>query len=425
MEGSRGVFFYPESILAGHTLHDRCQVMCGPSPLPPRRGTLRQFEHHRQHRDAGETATGLVRASAPGGKRRFTRRGRPNVAPGLGGEISKRPSRLAVVGQTRGRLGLLRFISSHEAVQRHRRPRAGGRPPDGWQALLGLGLEVCGQCVPPLGRLMPPTPWPARLPIPLAERLPPPQRPIAHGQPWPLRAPAALESEEQGLPGLRALPGAIPEASQGLLAPGGSPQKDEHAMPRVLPPGRHGHASAPDRDLPVPREVALWPLRQCVVPSLLPPAPRGRSPPRRLGAQEGLYSLGEISGRDALEGEPGPQGRTTGGAAQIGGQERRRQASPRPTAGPPPWPLPPDGADACGDVPLGERPRAYDGLPSLGIMPRSIRGQEQGDVDLQSLGAKPLGSRAEALRARSRRGERWMGTGNDSILWQGVSTPSS
>ena len=30
MEGSRGVFFYPESILEGHTLHDLWQVMGGP-----------------------------------------------------------------------------------------------------------------------------------------------------------------------------------------------------------------------------------------------------------------------------------------------------------------------------------------------------------------------------------------------------------
>lgn len=29
MAGSRGVFFYPESILEGHALHDLCQVMGG------------------------------------------------------------------------------------------------------------------------------------------------------------------------------------------------------------------------------------------------------------------------------------------------------------------------------------------------------------------------------------------------------------
>jgi hypothetical protein len=62
MEDSRGVLFHSEPILEDHALHDLCEVMCGTQPMPPLGGTLIQFEYHRQHRDAGETAARLVRA---------------------------------------------------------------------------------------------------------------------------------------------------------------------------------------------------------------------------------------------------------------------------------------------------------------------------------------------------------------------------
>jgi hypothetical protein len=58
--------------------------------MPPLGGTLIQFEYHRQHRNAGEAAAGLVGASTYSGKRRFDWIGRPDVPPMLGGEIIKR-----------------------------------------------------------------------------------------------------------------------------------------------------------------------------------------------------------------------------------------------------------------------------------------------------------------------------------------------
>src|SRR5262245_4312797 len=82
----------------------------------------------------------------------------------------------------------------------------------------------------------------------------------------------------------------------------------------VLQPGLQVHASDPEIDVAVAREVPLLPLRQCVLPYLLQPAQRGRGPPWRLRSQEGLESLGEIPGCDALEVEPGQQGFKTFGA---------------------------------------------------------------------------------------------------------------
>ena len=85
--GSRGVLLHAKPILEDHALHDRWHVMCGASPMPPLRSTLRPCAHHRQHRDAGETAAGLVRAEAHGGQRGCPRMGRPPVAPEVGGAI--------------------------------------------------------------------------------------------------------------------------------------------------------------------------------------------------------------------------------------------------------------------------------------------------------------------------------------------------
>lgn len=91
-----------------------------------------------------------------------------------------------------------------------------------------------------------------------------------------MHEPAALAIEEQGRPGLLALPQAIPEPHPVMLAAGVSAQPDEDTMARCLQPGLHGHAVAPARDRALAREVALLPLRQCLVPPWLEPAPRGR-----------------------------------------------------------------------------------------------------------------------------------------------------
>ena len=56
IRGSRGVLFSQHAIFAAHTLHDLCQVMRGPSPMPPLRTTLTPFAHRCQHRRAGEAS---------------------------------------------------------------------------------------------------------------------------------------------------------------------------------------------------------------------------------------------------------------------------------------------------------------------------------------------------------------------------------
>ena len=115
--------------------------------MPPLGGTLIQVEHHCQHGDAGEAAAGLVGPCAHGGKRRFDRIGRANVASVLGREIIKCQDHLAILGQALGRLGILRFIDGNEQVKGHLRPLPVWRHPDRLEALFGLRLEVLGQFV--------------------------------------------------------------------------------------------------------------------------------------------------------------------------------------------------------------------------------------------------------------------------------------
>jgi hypothetical protein len=154
--------------------------------------------------------------------------------------------------------------------------------------LCGLRLEVLRPFVQPLGGLGPPPPLPARLPLPVAERLPTPQRALTKGPGWPVRQAVLFEVAQACLPGLRALPVAIPEASACLLAPGVRPNHHPQTMPRCLQAGRSGHAIDPDIAIALTRAVALGPRRPFVVPPLLQPAPGGRGYPRRIGAQEGV-----------------------------------------------------------------------------------------------------------------------------------------
>ena len=142
---SRGVLLHAKPIFEDHALHDFCQVMGAPSPMPPLRGTLRQFAHHRQHRDTGETAVRLGRASAHGSKRRFHRLSRAHWVPVLGRASIKRQELLAVLDQTLGRLGRLRFIRGNAHGKGPLRPLAVGRHPERLQALCGLRLHCSGR----------------------------------------------------------------------------------------------------------------------------------------------------------------------------------------------------------------------------------------------------------------------------------------
>jgi hypothetical protein len=209
-----------------------------------------------------------------------------------------------------------------------------------------------------------------------------------------VRQATALEIPQELLPGRLALPVAIPEAHQFFLALSISTNQHQNTMPRILQPGLQVHAIDPEIDVAFAREGALLPLRQVVVPPLLQPAQRGWGQPRRLGSQQSLESLGEIPRRDALEGEPGQQGRETFGTADRGGQECRMKAYPRPTAIPHLRHLHPDGTNACVDLACGERPVPDDGLPSLAIVSVRIRGSQQRNFHCNGLRQEPLGTLA-------------------------------
>src|SRR5215510_7649734 len=164
--------------------------------MPPLGGTLIQFQYHRQHGDAGEASASLVGPCTHGGKSRFDWIGRPNMPPMLGRNIVKCEQYLSVLGQALRCLGILAFISSDEEVKRYLRTLAVWRHPDGLEALFGLRLEVFGQLVQHIGRLMHPPPLPAGLSIHLAECLPKTPCPIPNGQGGAVYKPAALEVEE-------------------------------------------------------------------------------------------------------------------------------------------------------------------------------------------------------------------------------------
>jgi hypothetical protein len=86
-----------------------------------------------------------------------------------------------------------------------------------------------------------------------------------------------------------------------------------------------------------------------------------------------------------------------GGTPSMLPRGRTLPPSPRPTALAPPRHLPPDGATARGDVPVGESAVADEGLPPLGLPAVSIRGEEQGHCHGNCLSEEPLGSLTEDL----------------------------
>ena len=71
---------------------------------------------------------------------------------------------------------------------------------------LGFGLQALGHLVEDVGRLMHPAALLAGLPINLAQRLPKPERAVAHGQTGACLQPPALEVEQQFPPALWSCP---------------------------------------------------------------------------------------------------------------------------------------------------------------------------------------------------------------------------
>src|SRR5262245_62203398 len=135
---------------------------------------------------------------------------------------------------------------------------------------------------------MPPTPLPAALTVHLTQRFPKAQRSIPNGEGWPLHEPSAFEVQQAVFPGLLALAVAIPEPHQRFVACGVSTNNHQNTMPRVLQAVLEVEALHPEIAVPFPREAALLPLRQFVLPALCQPADRRRGEARRLSSPDGL-----------------------------------------------------------------------------------------------------------------------------------------
>ena len=319
MEGSRGVLLHPEPILAHDAVHAPPASKARPVTAATAWRHSAPVAPPRPQRDAGEAAASLVGPGAPGGQRRCARLGRPQRPPGLGRQIVPGPELLTGVGAALHRLGIRPCRGRAAEVPRHLGALAVGRPPERLAALWGRRLEGWRQRGQARGRLRPPAPWPAGLPIPLAPRLPTPPGPLAHGPRAAVGEPAALESEAQGLPGLRALLIPIPEAHAVFWPTGVRPQQDEETMARVLQARRDGHPSDPAIHLVVARPGPRWPREPVLLPPLLEAAQGGGGAPWGLQAQQRLEGLRAIAGGDAREVEPGPAGLLGSGGERAAG----------------------------------------------------------------------------------------------------------
>src|SRR5262249_2659638 len=167
-----------------------------------------------------------------------------------------------------GRLGILRPIGGNEQIKGQLSPLAVWGHPDRLATLFGLRLAVLRQFVEHVGRLMHPTPLPARLAIHLAQRLPKTPRPIPNGQGGPVLQPVTLEVEQKFFPGLLALAGAIPAAHEFFLAAGVSTNNDEETMARFFKAGLEVDAVHPEIDIAFALQAATLPLRPFLVPPL-------------------------------------------------------------------------------------------------------------------------------------------------------------
>ena len=118
----------------------------------------------------------------------------------------------------------------------------------------------------------------------LPHRLPEAQRPVADRQRRLDLQAAGLAVQEQLLPRLLALPVAVGDGDQLLLAVGGRPHQDQDALPALLQADVEVDAVGPDVDVVLARQRPLAPGLVLVLPDGLEPGDgRGRQP-RGVGA---------------------------------------------------------------------------------------------------------------------------------------------
>ncbi len=267
----------------------------------------------------------------------------------------------------------------------------------------------------------------AGLAVDLAERCPETERPVAHGQLRRNRQPPTFEIQEQFKPGLCALPVAVAQAYDILVADLVGADDHQQALPVMIEAGLEVDAVGPEIDIAPGREIPPLPPLVIFRPGGLQPGDGGRRQARGVRTQQSRERLREIARRDALEVEPGQQLLERPGAPEIGRQDRRGEA---------------DGAAGHGLAIANPRPahrdRADPGLhlplrqitvPDNTPVPRAVDkirvfGNEGGDLRLDRLGQKAPRTSPQHLRQRVlNRNPVWMRKRNNRIFVHGVSFP--
>src|SRR5262249_3553510 len=140
------------------------------------------------------------------------------------------------------------------------------------------------------------------------QRSPEAERTIAGGELGVELEAILIPQPEQKLPpALGALPEAVLDRQQLLATLHVGTDDHQDAVPIVLEPRREVDAVRPEIDIAPRREVALLPVLVLVLPGCRQASHGRRREPGRVGAEQRCQRLLELTGRDALQVEPGKQ----------------------------------------------------------------------------------------------------------------------
>jgi len=222
----------------------------------------------------------------------------------------------------------------------------------------------------------------------LTHRFPEPQRTVADRQVGLDLQATGLAVQQQLLPRLLALPVAVAEGDQFLLAVSGGPHQHQEALPAFLKADVEVHAVGPDVDVLLGLQRPLAPGSMFLLPGGFQPRHGVRRESRGVGAEQRLEGLGEVAGADALEVEPGDQLVEALGPTQVRRQDGRSERFSlfrRPTVLNS-WLLDVDRSQASEDGPLGVRAVADDLATSGLVLEMGVVIDPCGDLGLDGFG---------------------------------------
>ena len=137
-------------------------------------------------------------------------------------------------------------------------------------------------------------------------RLPEAERTIADGELGvDDEAVLVAQADQQLVPALLALPEAVVDRQELLLAACVSADQDQDALAVVLEPRREVDPVRPDVEIPLGRQIACLPALMLVLPGGHQAADRRRRQARRVRTEQNLERVLELAGRDPLQIEPG------------------------------------------------------------------------------------------------------------------------